>query len=83
MQTAHTLKGMSINFGAVALVRECEILQRMAESALDSEIAIALERVKAAFALVHQTLNQFTKSPGGEFAGGPPQAQADDQTLGG
>jgi len=82
VQTAHTLKGMSLNFGAVAMARECESFQRKVESELDREMAAALERVKESFSQVQPTLIQFLTTPGEARTDGISQPRPGDSILG-
>jgi HPt (histidine-containing phosphotransfer) domain-containing protein len=67
VQAAHTLKGMSLNFGAVNMAKECERLQRMAESDREEDLASALARIKEVFALTREALIKSLKSQGSKI----------------
>ncbi len=64
VQAAHTLKGMSLNFGAVGMASECEKLQRMAESSEEAALPFTLESIKDAFAVAREGLMKSLKSNG-------------------
>jgi CheY-like chemotaxis protein len=80
VQLAHTLKGLSLNFGALSMAKECETFQRSAESGLGPDLETALDRIKDAFSSAQRTLIRFAKQsndgehsdPSAEpYAGGP------------
>jgi HPt (histidine-containing phosphotransfer) domain-containing protein len=63
VQTAHTLKGMSLNLGALEMAKECETFQRLSEagSGRDPELYPGLDRIKDAFSSAQRVLIRFAK----------------------
>jgi HPt (histidine-containing phosphotransfer) domain-containing protein len=77
VQTAHTLKGMSLNFGALALAKECESFQRLAESAENPDLTFSLDRIRDVFSLARETLSKFADKSAPRLPNVPPEPHTD------